>query len=97
MEINGLTTSPLKDKSLWLAILAPVLVMVGKVVGLDLSGEQVLAIVGPLVTFIMASKLKQAHIVASESKAAPKLEELQKMINDALAVGENAKPEQEKK
>lgn len=84
--MDNLHTDVLKDKSLWLAILAPVLVMVGKVVGIDLSGEQVLAIVGPLVTFIMASKLKQAHIVASESRAAPKLEEMKKMLDEALAV-----------
>lgn len=61
-------TSPLKDKSLWLAILAPVLVMAGKVLGIDLDSETILAVIGPIVAFIMSSKLKQAHIAATEAK-----------------------------
>lgn len=82
METNA-HTSPLKDKSLWLAILAPVLVMVGKLVGLDLNSEQILAVVGPIVAFIMSSKLKQAHIVATESKT-ENIDNLKHGLNNAL-------------
>lgn len=62
-------TPPLQDKSLWMAILVPVLVMVSKLLGLDLSPEMLASIVGPALTFIMASKGKQAVIMAAQAKA----------------------------
>jgi hypothetical protein len=81
-------TDALKDKSLWLAVLAPVLVMAGKVFGLELSTDMVMTVVGPIVAFILASKFKQAHVAAAVAKTAPELESLKTQLESLMSASE---------
>lgn len=92
MDVKSLIhTEPLKDKSLWLAVAAPIIVILGKVVGLDLNAETIMALLSPIVMSIGASKVKQA-MVAKEVVATGLLESLAK-IQQQLA----EKPAQEEK
>ncbi len=82
MDTNSLIhTDALKDKSLWLAVLTPLLLMGGKLLGVDLDAGTVATVVGPVVAFILSSKLKQAHISAAVVNAG-----LAKQADDAEAL-----------
>lgn len=96
MSDSLIHTEALKDKSLWLAVLAPALVLAGKVFGVDLSVDQVLALIVPVVGFIVSSKLKQAHVASSVAKSTPDLESLKKALESIMAASE-AKPDESAK
>lgn len=84
MDIKGLVhTEALKDKSLWLAIAAPAIVLLAKVFGFDLSNEQVGTVLGSIVAFIVASKAKQAVVVKEVVRQGllDKVEESKKLLD----------------
>lgn len=63
MDINSLVhTDALKDKSLWIAVLTPAVLMVLKLFNVQVSDAQVGDLIALAVTFIASSKLKQAVI-----------------------------------
>lgn len=56
MEKIQINTSPLKDKSLWLAILMPMVLMLAKVFKVDLPQENVSQVLDLVLAFILGSK-----------------------------------------
>ena len=96
MDVKSLIhTEPLKDKSMWLAVLAPIVVMGAKVLGLNVDAETVGLLLGPVMTLILGSKVKQA-MVAKEvvsSGLATELAASQKLLQEALdKLADNNKP-----
>lgn len=96
MSDSLIHTAALKDKSLWLAILAPVLVMAGKTFGLDLDSETVALMIGPIVSFIVGSKIKQAHVSAAVAKSSPELESLKTRLESLMSDAEAKEDESAK-
>lgn len=96
MDVKSLIhTEPLKDKSLWLAVAAPLIVLLGKVVGLDLNAETIMAVLSPIIMSIFASKVKQT-VVAKEvvsSGLLEKLDSLQKQLEEKPVKAPEAKNE----
>lgn len=74
-EMPPLTTPWYLDKTLWIAILAPVLGLISKKLGVNLDPNEVVAMVMPIVIYIVMSKWKaatalKAAIAATAASAA---------------------------
>ncbi len=69
MDLKSLIhTDALQDKSLWLAIAGPLVILVSNLVGHPVDSHTADLIVGGIVTFIVSSKAKQAYVAGSAVK-----------------------------
>ena len=75
-------TEVLKDKSMWMALAVPALVMLANLFGKPLDTETAQMMIGLAATFIVSSKAKQALV--GRSVAANNLSESLKAIDKAL-------------
>lgn len=90
-------TSPLADKSLWVAIATPLVIMALKLAKIQIDDATVAAMVGTAVTFIASSKFKQAHVAAQVVNAGlvKQADDATKLLNptaSAAVPGENGEP-----
>lgn len=69
MEPLPIVTPFYLDKSLWLAVLSPLLAMISKRLGLNLEPSEVVALVLPVVVFIVSSKWKQTSLQKAQIQA----------------------------